>query len=147
MCGLTACAPNPIQKETNMTKKTRRWLKVDGKVNTLTAHLAEAGCLGQYQNTLAKRHKCKPSEIPLNILSEVLQADVTIAEQPDNWQEIMYGHPKGGAATGEKKKHFRERVMRRRFRTTSDSNETPVMVRKFLNMVLSSKPLKDVSYY
>lgn len=77
-------------------KRARIWLEHNGKVNTLTGHLAAAGYRRQFATTLAKRFKCRPAELPLHVLEEYLGGPVRRVPQPENWADIVYGagnHP------------------------------------------------------
>lgn len=79
---------------TKATPRKRVWLRVNGHTNTLRQHIVRAGYRPGYESTVAKKHKCKASELPLDVLSEYLGGKVESVDPPKNWQEIMYGEQK-----------------------------------------------------
>lgn len=107
--------------KTKATPRKRVWLRVNGHTNTLRQHIVRAGYRIGYESTIAKKHKCKASEIPLDVLAEYLVGKVEVVDSPANWQDIMYGSDK-----------------QKRGKTQS--------VKEFMTMKLSRSPV-HASYY
>jgi len=124
-----------------MTKKTRNtlWLNVNGEINTLRRHMIKAGYRAGYETTIAKQQKCKPSEIPLEVIGFYLGGKPEVVEMPDNWQQIMYGSKVGAQKNRRQEKPLAERPAKER--SVSDK------VAEFLTMRLSQNPCQNSWYY
>ena len=127
-----------------MTQQRKRiWIKVNGETNTLRQHLVKAGYRLGYESTLARKCKCKPSDIPIGAIERHLGAQAEIVERPDNWQEIMYGSPRGAqknrAGNSARTRQRRKQEKRKRSRAE--------LVGAFLGMQLSASPQAIDGYY
>jgi len=70
-------------------KRQALWLTVNGKPNTLRHHFVAAGYRLGFDTTVAKRNKCKTSEIPLPEIKKYLGESAKIIERPDNWRALV----------------------------------------------------------
>lgn len=124
-----------------MTKKTRTtlWLDVNGNINTLRRHMINAGYRAGYETTIAKQQKCKPSELPLDVIGFYLGGTPKVVEVPDDWQQIMYGSKVGAQKNRRKNRGISERPVKER--SLSDS------VAEFLRMPPTHGPDGRVCYY
>ena len=105
-----------------MNLRKTLWLTVNGVPDTLARHLDRVGYRKGFQTTMAKRHRCRPSEIPVESLRHYFAGEVHIIEMPDDWREIVGQVPK---------------VNRIMF-------DTPLIT--FLTMKLSSSPRQSFYY-
>lgn len=124
-----------------MSRQTRTtlWLKANGKINTLRRHMINAGYRAGYETTIAKQQKCKPSDIPLNVIGFYLGSDVEVVEMPDNWQTIMYGTPLGAQKNRKRGQAISKPTLKEM--GISDKVET------FLTMRLTRSPETYPTYY
>lgn len=127
-------------------KRPRRWLEINGHKNVLRNHLVNHGISKWKGTVLAKQLECTPSEIPLEALSEVFGCEVKEAEQPKDWQQILYGSNRGAQKNvpkGKKKQTYAARKERQV--EVYDRIDEPV--KQFLVMQLNRNPDHTASYY
>lgn len=122
-------------------KKTRNtlWLKVGNEVNTLRRHMINAGYRAGYETTIAKQQKCKPSEIPLEVLSFYLNGKPEVVDMPGDWQTIIYGSRRGA----QKNRKIGSRISGKAMVDVNMSER----VTEFLTMRLSQNPVSYAAYY
>lgn len=126
-----------------MTKRPRRWLKINGQTNVLSNHMERHGYSRRKIDTLARKHKTRSAELPLDVLSEFFGHPVTEVSQPGNWQEILYGSKRGTQKSVPKGKPKGSYAARKAKEVEPVAD--PVM--RFLRARLTRTPSDHTCYY
>ena len=121
-----------MSRKNQPKRKPRRWLEVNGKVNTVAGHFHAAGYYKGYASSLAYRLGMKCSELPLDLLKQYLGDDVRDVPKPENgWHMINRKRKPGGY----------DRDLLKMHATRSDC------VSIFLRAKLTKNPSKNGFYY